>query len=266
MINIKHLDVFNVLEKWAPLSLAYEWDNVGLQVGSKVHNTKKIMVTLDVTDSVVDEAIENDVNLIIAHHPLFFSKLSNINFESFKGKVIKKLIQNNISVYAAHTNLDIANGGINDILSKALNLQSTQHLVDIPSENADYGIGKVGNLKETVTLSTLCEQVKTVFNMEQVRVIGNLSSSVKKVAVLGGSGEKFINDAIRHEADVLITGDVTYHHGQDGLEMGLAIIDAGHYIESNFIKPTKDYLVKNLEKSNLEIIESTTNTNPFQFI
>lgn len=266
MALIKHQDVFKVLEKWAPTSLAYDWDNVGLQVGSKEHYTNKIMVTLDVTGAVVDEAIENDVNLIIAHHPLFFSKLSSIDFESFKGNVVKKLIQHNITVYAAHTNLDIANGGINDILSKALNLQSTIHLVGIASDKDEYGLGKVGNLKDPVTLTTLCEQVKTVFNMDHVRVIGDLSSRIEKVAVLGGSGEKFVNDAIKHGADVLITGDITYHHGQDALEMGLAIIDAGHYIEINFIKPTKDYLVENLVESNLEIIESTTNTNPFQFI
>lgn len=266
MNQVKHQDVFNVLEKWAPKSLAYEWDNIGLQVGSASHVTTKIMITLDVVEDIVDEAIENNVNLIISHHPLIFSKLSNIDFDSFKGRVIKKLIQHNITVYAAHTNLDIAHGGVNDILSNALHLQSTTHLVDLPSLDKEHGLGKVGYLKEKVTLATLCDQVKIAFGMDHVRVIGELTLHVEKVAVLGGSGEKFINAAIKHQADVLITGDITYHHGQDALENGLAIIDAGHYIEANFSKPMKEYLVKELEGLNIEIIESTTNTNPFQFV
>lgn len=266
MTELKHIDVFKVVEKWAPKSLAYDWDNIGLQVGSANHITNKIMITLDVVEATVDEAILNNVNLIIAHHPLIFGKLSNINFESFKGKVIKKLIQHNITVYSAHTNLDIAHGGVNDILSNALNLQSTTHLVDMPSLDNEYGIGKVGYLKERTTLATLCDDVKMAFSMDHVRVIGDLTLDVEKVAVLGGSGEKFINDAIKRQADVLITGDITYHQGQDALENGLAIIDAGHYIEVNFSKPTKEYLVKELEGSKVEIIESITNTNPFQFV
>src|SRR5699024_5852368 len=114
--------------------LAYQWDNVGLQVGSFAHETYKVMVSLDVTEEVVDEAINNNVNLIIAHHPLIFKSLHQINFDSVKGKVIKKLIKNNITVYAAHTNLDIANGGVNDLLCNALNITSPQPLADVQSE------------------------------------------------------------------------------------------------------------------------------------
>src|SRR5690625_3221138 len=106
MTKIIHKTIFNELENWALQDLAYGWDNVGLQVGNETDETKKVMVTLDVMKSVVDEAIEKNVNLIIAHHPILFKPLQTINFKTVKGNIIKKLIEHNITVYAAHTNLD----------------------------------------------------------------------------------------------------------------------------------------------------------------
>src|SRR5699024_10883740 len=102
MSNVKHRNLFHTLEAWAPKSLVYDWDNVCLQVGSKSTVTKGVLVTLDVTEAVVYEAIANDINVIIAHHPMIFRPLKTIDFDTFKGKVIKKLIQHEISVYASH--------------------------------------------------------------------------------------------------------------------------------------------------------------------
>src|SRR5699024_1322360 len=108
MSNVKHRNIFHTLEAWEPKSLAYDWDNVGLQVGSKSTVTKGVLVTLDVTEEVVDEAIDNDINVIIANHHMNLSHLKTIDFDTFKGKVNKKLIHHEICVYASHTNLDIA--------------------------------------------------------------------------------------------------------------------------------------------------------------
>src|SRR5690625_3628050 len=128
MGTITHETVFKTLEKWAPKNLAYDWDNVGLQVGSFSKETEKVMITLDVTESVVEEAIDQGVNLIIAHHPLLFKPLHQLNTDSVKGRVIKKLIAHDITVYAAHTNLDIAEGGVNDLLCNELDIRSTKPL------------------------------------------------------------------------------------------------------------------------------------------
>src|SRR5690625_4876700 len=114
MSIVNHGEIFNAIENWAPKSLAYQWDNVGLQIGSRHQQTKNIMTTLDVTEKVVNEAIKKNVNLIIAHHPLIFKPLTHINLETWKGKIIQKLLANNITVYVSHTNFDIANGGMND--------------------------------------------------------------------------------------------------------------------------------------------------------
>ncbi|ASK63170.1 Nif3-like dinuclear metal center hexameric protein [Virgibacillus phasianinus] len=131
---ITNRDVFHEMEKWTPRDLAYDWDNVGLQLGSFTREVKKVMITLDVLDTVVDEAIENEVDLIIAHHPLLFKSVKQINTDEVKGKIIEKLIKHDITVYAAHTNLDIANGGVNDMLCDAIGMKQTDLLMEAKSE------------------------------------------------------------------------------------------------------------------------------------
>src|SRR5690625_677000 len=126
--------IFKKMEEWAPLNLAYDWDNVGLQIGSPNHPVKKVMITLDVLESVVDEAIEKKVDLIIAHHPLLFKSLKQIDVDTPKGRVIQKLIHHRITVYAAHTNLDIAADGVNDILCDQLDIKDRKNLVDVQTE------------------------------------------------------------------------------------------------------------------------------------
>lgn len=363
-----HRDIFSLMEKWAPKHLAYDWDNVGLQIGSAQTETKKVMITLDVVDAVVDEAIEKGVNLIVAHHPLLFKPLKTIDFQSFKGNVIQKLIKHDITVYAAHTNLDIAHGGVNDLLSDALQLQNKSHLIKTsatslyklvvyvpdthvekvrqalgdngyghigdyshcsfntdgtgtfkPLEGTDpfigeqdsiayvnetkietvvkeadlqkalqvvkahhpyeevaydiyklvqedetFGLGVVGMLQENMTLKELCHKVKQTFHLEKVRLTGSQEHLVKKVAIVGGSGEKFIEQAKHKGADVLITGDVTFHQAQDAEEMGIAVIDAGHYIEEIMKEATQNYI--NQLCNEVECITSEIDTNPFRYV
>lgn len=117
------------MERLAPKSLAYDWDNVGLQVGSFSTPVKKIMVTLDVLEEVVDEAITKNVSLIIAHHPLLFKPVKQLSTDTPQGRVLHKLLQHNITVYAAHTNLDIAEGGVNDVLCEKLKIKNTKVLI-----------------------------------------------------------------------------------------------------------------------------------------
>src|SRR5690625_3466285 len=121
--------IFQALEKWAPKHLAYEWDNVGLQIGSYNRPVKNVMITLDVLESVVDEAIEKNIDLIIAHHPLLFKPVNEINYDTPIGRIIYKLIKNEITVYATHTNLDIAPGGVNDMLCDQLNIEKRDYIV-----------------------------------------------------------------------------------------------------------------------------------------
>ncbi len=369
-VTTRNSDIFQLMEKWAPKHLAYDWDNVGLQVGSFNNQVTKVMVTLDVMESVVDEAIENHVNLIIAHHPLLFKPVKQVNVDTPHGRIIQKLVQHNISVYASHTNLDTADGGVNDMLCVLLNINRTEvlqqtyqeelvkiavfvprtHLKEVrdamsengaghigdyshctfqsegqgtfmPQEGTNpyigsannlayvdevkvesiiphpksarvidamvnahpyeepaydimplhnpgqtYGIGRIGALDKGVTLQDFSEQVKQAFEVPSLRVTGDLTKKVKKVAVLGGSGEKYIHTAKKMEADVYITGDMTFHAAQDAWQMGLAVIDPGHHVEKVMKKRTKEYLDNFLNNKDIEVILSNSNTEPFQFI
>lgn len=131
---ILNRDVFQGMEGWAPRDLAYDWDNVGLQVGSFSRQVNKVMVTLDVLETVVDEAIEEEVDLIIAHHPLLFKSTKQINTDDAQGRIIEKLMKHDISVYAAHTNLDAAKDGINDMLSDAIGIKGSDLLMEAKQE------------------------------------------------------------------------------------------------------------------------------------
>src|SRR5690625_5061902 len=127
--------VFQAMEEWAPKKLAYDWDHVGLQIGSFENEVNSVLLTLDVTEEVVEEAIKKDVQLIIAHHPMFFKPIHQINTDQPIGRLIQKLIIHNISVYAAHTNLDMAKGGVNDMLFNKLGLVEGEHLQNVFTEN-----------------------------------------------------------------------------------------------------------------------------------
>ncbi|WP_164668589.1 Nif3-like dinuclear metal center hexameric protein [Virgibacillus doumboii] len=367
---IQNRDIFRAMEKWAPQHLAYDWDNVGLQVGSFQNEVKKVMVTLDVLETVVDEAIENDVDLIIAHHPLLFKSMKQVNVDSPQGNIIQKLIQHNISVYAAHTNLDIAAGGVNDMLCDLLGVQDKEVLLNsrteklvkiavfVPESHADevrnalsekgaghignyshctfqsdgqgtfkplegtnpyigsqeklefvdevkietilpenklsqvvdamiaahpyeepaydiypmenngqtYGIGRIGTLNKNMTLKQLGEHVKKTLNVPNLRITGDLSKDVKKVAILGGSGEKYIHAVKQMGADVYITGDMTFHTAQDAWQMGLSVIDPGHHVEKVMKDAVKKYLDSFFADEQIEVTVSHSNTEPFRFI
>jgi dinuclear metal center YbgI/SA1388 family protein len=136
----------NIFESLYPQNLAYEWDNVGLQVGTFNKEIDSMLLCLDLTKEVVEEAIKNDVQLIVVHHPLIFSALKSINTDSYQGNIIELLIKNDITLYAAHTNFDISNYGMNNMLADMLGLKD---IVSIEELTDNEGIGKVGNVAST---------------------------------------------------------------------------------------------------------------------
>lgn len=370
MSKLTHNKVIQLMENWAPRDLAYDWDPTGFQLGNPQAKTKNILISLDVLESVVDEAIEGGVNLIISHHPLIFSPIKTLDLRTPKGRTIEKLLKHDISVYISHTNLDIAKGGVNDLLAEELDLQSIKPLVEegnealyklivyvpkshlnqvreafhkggagyignyshctfqgegqgtfkplkgsnpysgqldqisfvdeyklesitaeknlerllqeikaahpydemaydlykLENKGESFGLGRIGLLEEEMELAEFAKHVKSRFKLDGLKVTGNLDSPVKKVAILGGSGEKYISSAMAKAADVYVTGDMTFHVAQDAMEMGLNILDAGHYIEKIMIQATKEYLSKQLKGEPLNIYASKINTNPFQYL
>lgn len=366
--------LIEAFERWAPKSFAIgnDREKIGLQVGTLNKPVETVMVTLDVLESVVDEALEKKVDLIIAHHPLIFQPLKNINTDRAHGRIVQKCLKHDITVYVAHTNLDVAKGGMNDWLAEALGLQNTNILVPtredrlkklvvftpedhadnvrhalgdagagyigayshctfnspgtgtfMPQEGTDpyigttgklervdeikietiipeelqskviramtkahpyeevaydlypldnkgegYGLGRVGELKEEMTLRAFAEHVKQSFDVPGLRVVGNLDDNIRRVAVLGGDGNKYMADAQLRGADVFVTGDVYYHTAHDARMEGLNVVDPGHHIESVMKEGVRRFLADVTSQNGYatNVVVSEVHTDPFCFM
>ena len=255
-IICKEIIIF--LEDVAPLEIAEEWDNVGLLIGSKNNKINRIMVCLDITKKVVEDAINKRINLIISHHPLIFKGIKKILEDDVKGQIIHSLIKNNINVYCAHTNLDFAEGGINDYLAEVLELNNIRNI-------NNNKLGKIGKLKAPLSLSEFVNLVKTNLGINNLKLIGNIEKDIQDVGVFCGSFDESLIEQLKYKCDILVTGDIKYHAALNISENGLCIIDAGHYYTEKIFIPELHKILK--EKfSNLEIFISSAQTDPFNCI
>ena len=365
-------EIIRAFEQFSPKHLAMEGDKIGLQIGTLNKPVTNVMVALDVLEEVVDEAIEKEVQLIIAHHPLIYRPLQKIATDQVSGRIVEKLIKHDIALYVAHTNLDVAEGGVNDWLAEALGLQNTKVLVptheqtlkklavfvpleaemsvkealgnagaghignyshctfaaegtgtflpgdgtnphigtsgkleavsevrietvfpaemerkvvqamikahpyeevaydiyELANELPSLGLGRIGELQEEMTLKAFALHAKEAFDVESLRVVGDLSAKVRKVAVLGGDGNKYINSAKFMGADVYVTGDMYYHTAHDAMMLGLNIVDPGHNVEKVMKEGVAQYLrgYSNKQKWQVAVFASTIHTDPFTFI
>ena len=366
-------EIVSRIEKFAPKSLAEDWDPVGLAFGSMNQEVHKMMIALDLDAMTLKEAQENDVDFIFTHHPPIFKSLTTLNEHDTRRKEYIELIKSDISLYAAHTNVDAAENGMNDWLANSLSLKSPIEVLDtttessykllvlytpledaesirralhkkgagqvgdydnvsyntrgtgrfIPSEKAkpaigqpnkaeqvieerievlvkesligqiiqtiyevhpyeepvfhlfdigkkdkEFGMGRVGSLAEPITIQQLVEKVKEAYHLPFVRCANvNLEQKVERVAILGGSGEKYYKKALEKEADIYITGDISYHGAQDMIRDGLPFIDPSHFIENIFVEKMTEKLKKWKEEENwsLEIIPASKQKDVFTF-
>ncbi|MFD1736580.1 Nif3-like dinuclear metal center hexameric protein [Bacillus salitolerans] len=364
-------EIIEIFERFSPMSLAFEDDKFGLQIGTLHKQIHNVMVTLDVLETVVDEAIEKNIDLIISHHPPIFRPIKNVRTDSTTGRIIEKCVKHDIAIYSAHSNLDITNGGVNDLLADALKLKNVTFLsathttklkklvVFVPKDHSDQvkdalgkagaghignyshcsfssqgigsflpeqgtnpyigstgnlesvnevkietvfpenlqkqvvrqmllahpyeevaydiyplenagpqlGLGRVGYLDQEMSLDEFAQFVKVALNVKGVRIVGPLDAKVKKVAVLGGDGNKYIRQAHFAGADVFVSGDIYYHLAHDAMALGLNIVDPGHNIEKVMIHGVASVLEKEAfhKNFNVSILKSTVDTDPFTF-
>ncbi|AKL95719.1 dinuclear metal center protein, YbgI/SA1388 family [Clostridium aceticum] len=365
--------IISIMEKLAPKQDAMKWDNVGLQVGSEHSQVNRVMVCLDVTKEVLQEAIEKKVDLIIAHHPMIFSPLKSITREDHKGYLIHEAIKNDITIYAAHTNMDIATEGLNSFVAKKIGIEDTD-ILDItlreklykiavsvpeghdekvaqalaaagaghignysdcsfrskgtgtfkplagtnpfigkqgelekvleikietivsqaqlaeainnmiqahPYEEVPYdiyplenlgkkkGLGKIGKLQNPKPLSAFGEELKSLLQLKQVKYVGDSDKTLETIGIVCGSGADYIELAAMKGCDCLITGDVKYHQAQTALELGITVIDAGHFeTEIFFVDLVFAYLKQqfSMENMEVEIVAPSTEINPFNIL
>ncbi|MDN6161941.1 MAG: Nif3-like dinuclear metal center hexameric protein, partial [Atopostipes sp.] len=256
---------------FAPRYLAEDWDPIGLSFGSKDQKVDKMMVALDLDANTLKEAKEKNVDFIFTHHPAIFSSLKTLNEEDTRRKEYIDLIRSEISLYSAHTNIDAAENGMNDWLAEAIGLEKPYQIMDISyegSEEKPYGMGRVALLKKPLTMEKLIKKVKEAYSVNHLRYSNSkLNKKIEKVAVLGGSGEDFYEQALSAGADVYITGDVSYHGAQDMIRDGLAFIDPGHYIENIFVEKMTAILEewKKEENWEIELLASNKQRDVFNF-
>lgn len=364
--------VIQLMEQFAPKRYAVPDDKIGLQLGSLQKEIGRVLIALDVTEEVVDEAIREKADLIIAHHAIIYRPLAHLQTDTPAGKLYAKLIKHDIAVYIAHTNLDVADGGINDMMAEALGMSGLCYLdtvyterlkklvVFIPADHMEkvqqavfaagaghigqyshcgfnlegtgtflplegtapfigqtgklekvrenrfetivpesreraivqamlkahpyeeaaydlypleltgrtFGLGRVGKLQEEITLGELAGKVKQAFDVPSLRIVGEPGKRVRKVAVLGGSGGRYVRHALFAGADVLITGDVDYHTAHDALAAGLALIDPGHNAEKIMKAKVVEHLNLRFRETKVQTVAvaSNVNTEVFRFM
>ena len=244
-------DIINFLEEKYPRSNAEEWDNVGLLVGNNKKDVKKIQLSIDATEKAVDYAAQNNVDMIVTHHPLIFMPLKSIVMSELSGRKIIKLIENGLNLYSIHTNLDSSKDGLNDYILELLEVKKYK-IIDISANDETAGIGRMYTLEEKITILEYADFIKTKMKIKNVRVISNdLKSEVKKIALINGSGMSYWRKVKSLGADLFITGDISYHDALDAKESGLHLIDIGHFESENCFS---ELLKKNLEEIGLEVL------------
>lgn len=255
-------------ERYCPQELSMEGDVSGLQIGTLHKEIRKVMVSLDIREQTVREAVENNVDLIIVKHAPIFHSIKDLIADKPQNKLYIELIKHDIAVYISHTNIDVVTDGLNDWFCRLLEIQETEFLA---ATSNGHGIGRVGNIRPQ-TFQEFAYKVKTVFGLDALRLVlyddQQLSKEINRVAILGGSGQSFYKQALEKQAQVYITGDIYYHTAQEMLSDGLLALDPGHYIEVLFVEELakKFEIWKTEENWSVEILRSNASTNPFKHI
>lgn len=259
---IKVNNIINEMELLAPTYLKEDFDNVGLMVGDKNKEVKKVLLALDCTLKVIEEAKKENVELIITHHPLIFKRPSSITTDTLQGKKIIELIKNDISLYSSHTNLDSVENGLNDTIVSILGFDNSK-ILEKNKRDDKAGLGRIVSLKESIQLEDLISKIKKSLNINNLRVVKG-KDKVNKIAIINGSGQDFIGKAVALGADCIITGDTTYHFASDYKEMKISILDVGHFASEQI---TFFNVMENLKEKfkDVEFITSTVEEDPFSF-
>lgn len=220
-------DVFRFLSEFAPIELAEPWDNVGLLVGHKSVQVKRILVSLDITDAVIDEACNISAELIVSHHPVIWEGYKFVTDQNYQQERVMRLIENQIAAICMHTNLDKTVGGVDDTLVEKLELIPEQKL------GAD-GIGRISRLREPVPLNNFLPRIKQMLQAKGLRY-HDAGKTVMKIATCCGAGGDYLYDAVKAGCDTFITGDVKHNIFVDAEGYQINLVDAGHFTTENQI-------------------------------
>ena len=257
---MKVKDIINIIEEFAPLSIQESWDNSGLCIGSPEDEVSSVLLGLDCTPELVDEAIACGADMIVTHHPLIFSGLKKISPENQIGEVVMKAIKAGIAVYAAHTNADKVIAGVSGAMAARLGLDN----VEILDEDGDgTGLGVVGDFKEPMTVDDAIIYIKEKFELKVVKASKPIEGLISRVAMCGGSGGSLIGKAVASGAQLYISGDISYHNFFT--QKGFMLMDIGHYeSEKEIVEILFSLIKKNFPTFAVRITQNL-NSNPIYY-
>lgn len=240
---LKTKEIIKILNEICPEELQAEWDNSGLQLGFSDKPLESVLISLDIDENVIDEAISLKADMIITHHPLIFNPIKMISDDDPISRLLMLLLKNEISVYSLHTNFDVLTGGNNDYLAKLLDIDD----FDVLKESENFA--RIGRLKKPKSLLELTNEIAKRLKIprEKMRIVKGKNAEISKVAWCTGAGADFIDSARESGADLFITGDVKYHDALNARIKGISVIDVGHYYsEEIFCENMKEMLNKKL--------------------
>ena len=256
---MKIRQIIDALEDFAPLALQDGFDNAGLQIGLPQDvDATGVLLCLDVTEAVIDEAVSRGCNMVVSHHPLLFHPLKSIAGKDYIERVVIKAIKHDITLYAAHTNLDNAPGGVNHKMAEKLQLTALQWLD--PKVGMDGGSGLIGELPAAMTSQAIIQLVKDTFHVDSVRYNEWKGQQVRRVALCGGAGAFLIPKAIEQGADAFITGEIGYHRFF-GHEEEMLMMEIGHFESEQYTLELFREII-NKAGAQIPVYDTQLKTNP----
>ena len=252
------------MEEWAPAKWAIEGDNVGLHVGDRARPVSRVLTTLDLSEMVLREAVQGRFDFVVAHHPLISRHVPTINSittDDVLGKKIMTLISNGIGFFCAHTNLDMAEGGVNDLLFDLLGLTNRELLSE--PKMPDYpSLGAIGYLDQPMELAVYADYIGKALGSETVRYVGEKGQMIRKVGMCCGNGTSLTQYALAKKCDLFITGDIGYHLAMMAIENNMALIDATHYAtEIPIARAIANYLKNAADQHGFDLTVQETRVN-----
>lgn len=257
---MKASHLVNYLHEKYPLSNAYDIDmgKIGLQFGSLNSEVKKVMIALDGSLNVVEEAVAKEVDFLLLHHPFLFYPMLNLNYDSPLGKKMLLVFENKLNIFAMHTNFDVGSDGMNDILAKKLGLTNIRMVVEEVSNKSILRVGDIEQMK----LSDFVLMTSTNLEESSTRYVGDDDKLIKTVGIVGGAGSSELHSALVNKCDCLVTGEIHHHQAYDALESGIAIVEVSHAVERHFAYELQKVLSDQFKE--VEFIVSEHNVNPFK--
>jgi len=253
-------EIIDIIESVAPRRQQEAWDNSGLQVGDVSREVHSVLLSVDVSEAVVAEAIKEGCDMILSHHPLLFHGLKQLTGATPQERCVAQAIRHNIAIYSSHTSMDKALRGVSGRMAEQLGLQDIRILVSSP-EDKQVGLGVIGTLPKPIHWSAWLKQVQQVFGADYVRYTEPVTPTVSRVALCGGAGAEFIPDAIAAGADTYLSADMKYHDMQAAAGQIMAV-DIDHWVSEHF---TRDIFAE-LLRDKVEVRMSEADASPIHVL